>query len=71
MARTSLTSWVTLGPTSPAPIRMTILLGSRVAEELAVTLLAGPLRAPTCVRFFVRRLAMSALVKVLVGTVEI
>ena len=69
MARTSLTSWVTLGPTSPAPIRMTILLGSRVAEELAVTPFAGPLRALTCVRFFVRRRAMSRLVLVLEGIV--
>ena len=35
-----------------------MLLGSLVADELALTPFGGPLRAPTCVRFFVRRRAI-------------
>ncbi len=58
MLLTSLTSWLTLGPTSPAPIRMTMLFGVLFKEALLVGPFVAPLRAPTCVRFFVRRLAI-------------
>ena len=54
MFRTSFTSWLTLDPTSPAPMRMTMLLGALLADVLALTLPADPLLAPTCVRFLVR-----------------
>ena len=57
--RTSFTNWLTLGPTSPAPILITMLFGSRLESEVdAATPLEGPFRAPMCVRFFVRRLAI-------------
>jgi hypothetical protein len=42
---------------------MTMLLGSLLAEEFAITPLAGPLRAPMCVRFFVRLRAILMLVE--------
>lgn len=57
IARTSLTSWPTLEPTSPAPIRITMLFG----ERLVVPALPGPVAAlltRTCVRFFVRGFAI-------------
>jgi hypothetical protein len=57
IARTSLTSWPTLEPTSPAPIRITMLFG----ERLVVPALPGPVAASltrTCVRFFVRGFAI-------------
>ena len=54
MCLTSLTSWLTLGPTSPAPIRITMLFGDLLADVLAGTALVGPLRAPTCVCLFTR-----------------
>lgn len=59
MARTSFTSWPTLEPTSPAPMRMTMLLGSR----LVVPALPGPVAESltlTCVLFFVRGFAILA-----------
>src|SRR5690606_12296757 len=56
--RTSVASWLTLVPTSLAPIRITMLLGSRgLAWPLTAAGLGG-LCAPTWVLFFVRRLAM-------------
>ena len=60
MARTSFTSWPTLEPTSPAPMRMTMLLGSR----LVVPALPGPVAESltrTCVLFFVRGFAILAI----------
>jgi hypothetical protein len=56
IARKSFASWLTLGPTSPAPIRMTMLLGARfVAPGPLEVLLTG-----TCVRFLLLRFAMAA-----------
>jgi hypothetical protein len=56
--RTSVANWLMLLPTSPAPIRMTMLFGSR---ELAWPLMAvgvTGLVAPRWVLFFERLLAM-------------
>ena len=58
IARTSLTSWLTLGPTSPAPMRSTMLLGLRLTAAVFGGGACGPFRAPTCVRFLVRLRAM-------------
>jgi hypothetical protein len=58
IARTSFTNWLTLGPTSPAPIRITMLFGDRSIELLVAFPLEGPFLAPTWVRFFVRRRAI-------------
>lgn len=57
IARTSLASWVMLGPTSPAPIRMTMLLGDLFMPPGLPRPLEEPL-ALTWVRFFVRRFAI-------------
>jgi len=64
MCRTSFTSWLTLGPTSPAPIRMTMLLGEFEALFARTALPGGPLVAPIWVRFFVR---LRAIVEVSCG----
>lgn len=58
MLRTSLTSCVTLGPTSLAPMRMTMLLGVR-SPGLDGALPGAAGWVPACVRFFTRRFAMS------------
>jgi hypothetical protein len=60
--RTSAASWLTLVPTSPAPMRMTMLLGSR-AEAWPAESTCG-LLAPTCVLFFVRLRAILGNVRI-------
>lgn len=62
--RTSFTSWLTLGPTSPAPIRMTMLLGALAALDTGTDFPVGPLFAPIWVRFFVLLRAIFAVVVV-------
>ena len=55
----SFTSWLTLDPTSPAPIRITMVLGSLLADELVAGAGRAPFLAPTCVRLFFRWRAIS------------
>lgn len=52
---TSFTSWLTLEPTSPAPIRITILFGALFCPGFPA---AAEVSARKCVRFFCLLLAM-------------
>lgn len=54
---TSVASWLMLDPTSPAPMRITMLFGSR-ADAWPWMAVSG-LAAPTWVRFFCLRRAMA------------